>query len=209
MTVIPSDAASAFILTTKAATLPASHTARVYARLLADWVSIPSSSWRSVSCSPRATSTVDSSLWASLAYSATSAGPMVTVGPGAPAATGWSRSTTTAVVILVSDATGTETSGPDEAANPSAGTSTAAWPFDGQGREGVVPGTARVEARDAWSTGLGSGRSIRRTARSVTPAATSRATTTIVTSSHLDRRRRCRLRVGRSGCGSGSGHTVT
>ena len=47
---------------------------------------------------------------------AASSGVMVMVGPLLPGGTGWSRSTTSAVVILVSEAIGTGASGPDCAA---------------------------------------------------------------------------------------------
>ena len=60
--------------------------------------------------------TVDWSLCSSLSYSATSAAVMVMDGPLAPAGIGWSRSTTRALVILVSEAMGTDDSGPDWAA---------------------------------------------------------------------------------------------
>ena len=59
---------------------------------------------------------LDSSLASSYRYSATSGATTVTVGPLAPGATGWSRRMTSAVVILVREATGTEASGPDWAA---------------------------------------------------------------------------------------------
>ncbi len=95
---------------------------------------------------------LDSSRCSSASYSATS--PVVTVmsGPSAPAAIGWSLSTTTAVVILVSEATGTGISGPDWALNPRDGTTTAPWPFAGHGSIGGAPGTTVAAVTMAWGT---------------------------------------------------------
>ena len=80
---------------------------------LADWVRRASSIWSSVRTSPVWIGTVDWSLWSSVSYSATSSAVMVMDGPLAPAGTGWSRSTTRALVILVREAMGTGGSGPD------------------------------------------------------------------------------------------------
>ena len=55
----------------------------------------------------------DSSSSRSTPYWATSSGVTVMTGPLAPTASGWSRKMTTAVVILVSEAMGTDGSGPD------------------------------------------------------------------------------------------------
>src|SRR3974390_415142 len=134
------DAASAFIRSTNAGSVPASHRARLEAPSLADWVRRASSISCSVRTSPTTIGTLDSSLWSSLSYSATSALVTVIEGPAAPAGSGWSRSTTRAVVILLSEATGTDGSGPDLVAYPSDGTATAACPTAGQGREGTPPG---------------------------------------------------------------------
>ena len=57
--------------------------------------------------------TVDSSMCSSRSYSATSAADTVMTGPCSSGPRGWSRRITTADVILVRDATGTDDSGPD------------------------------------------------------------------------------------------------
>ncbi len=113
---MPSWVAPVFILAMKAGRLPASQRARVKAMLLADRTSSPSSNCRSVSTSPTCTGTVDWSVLTSALSSATSCAVMVTEGPSAPAAKGWSCRMTTATIILVRLATGTGTSGPDCAA---------------------------------------------------------------------------------------------
>ncbi len=128
----------------------------------------------------------DSSLWISLSYSATSAAVTVMDGPLAPGGTGWSFSTTRALVILVSEAMGTADSGPDCAAKPRAGTDTAPWPVVGQGRDGLAPGTTNDSGRPGVTTGRASGRLIR--CAPTRPAATSTRTTTAVTTAHHTRR---------------------
>src|SRR5665213_665751 len=119
---------------------------------LADWVSIASSIWRSVSVSPTWMTMLDSSRCSSASYSATSSAVTVMTGPSPPAAMGWSFSTTTAVVILVSEAMGTGISGPDWALNPRDGTTTAPWPFAGHGSTGFAPGTTAAAVTMAWGT---------------------------------------------------------
>src|ERR1700692_3809704 len=109
---------------------------------LADWVNSASSIWRSLRFSPAWMGMLDSSRCSSAWYSAASSAVNAMVGPWVPAGTGWSRSTTTAVVSLVREAIGTGPSRPDWALNPIDGTTTAPWPLDGHGRAGGPPGTA-------------------------------------------------------------------
>src|SRR6204780_1797294 len=152
---------------------------------LADWVSSASSIWRSDRVSPNPMGMFDSSLARSYWYWPTSPAVTVIIGPSAPGASGWSRRMTTALAILVSEAMGTDASGPDCWANPSAGIATAPWPTTGQGRAGAVPGTVIRAARTETERGGGNGRVIRRTA--TTPAAT-RAITSKPTIDHQNRR---------------------
>ena len=106
----------------------------------------------------------DSSLARSYWYWPTSPAVTVIIGPSAPGASGWSRRMTTALAILVSEAMGTDGSGPDCSAKPSAGIDTAPWPTTGQGRAGAVPGTVSRAARTETERGGANGRVIRRTA---------------------------------------------
>jgi hypothetical protein len=74
---IPSAWALAFISATKPASLPATVAASVEAMLLPEGISSACSSWRSVSCSPARTATID---WFRLASSAAAcASAVVTV----------------------------------------------------------------------------------------------------------------------------------
>ena len=109
----PSETSRAFILVTKACDEPESQTASTVAASLAERTRRASSSCSSVSVSPVCSGMLVSSLARSMPNWAASSGVMVTVGPLLPRATGWSRSTTNTVVILVSEAMGTGTSGPD------------------------------------------------------------------------------------------------
>src|ERR1700722_5035952 len=96
----------------------------------------------------------------------------VMVGPGWSILSGWSCSTTYAVISLVRLATGTGCSGPDATSTPMDGTATAACPIVGHGSVMGWVGTCPVRTTTGTTAGAGSG------VFSRTPTNTPAATTT-------------------------------
>ena len=136
--------------------MPASRLARMSAKLLAEWTSRPFKSCRSERTSPGVTGTEVAPSSSSSPASFTSFTFMVTPGPWAVGARGWSCNTRKAVMSLVRLAMGTGVSGPDWTRSPRPGTATAACPVVGQGRTGEAPGAGSpVRVMAGRTTGVG------------------------------------------------------
>ena len=160
-------------------------------------------SWTSLIASPDCSGMFVSSLARSTPNWAASSSSTGTSGPLDPGGTGWSRRTTTAVAILVSDATGTGDSGPDCTAYPREGMDTAACPPGGQGSCGADPGTTSDACRTVAMAGCRNGRVARWTPIDAAMAATTSTRAAIPAISHRRRRRRRRL------CGRSAGPTTS
>ena len=92
-----------------------------------------SRSWRSLRCSPATTSRLESPSATDAIHASWSAAVIVKIGPD-PSPRGWSRSTITAVMTLVTLAIGTEVSPGVDPMRPTPRTYTADSPVGGNGK---------------------------------------------------------------------------
>src|SRR5260370_30810910 len=115
---MPRRRAVAFIRSTNAAWLSASHRASIHAMLSAEGSSSASSAWRSVIVSPATTGTSESPSRTCDGYAATSDDWTAISGPDPPEGSGWSCRTTYAVITLVTLAIGTGRAAPGPAIAP-------------------------------------------------------------------------------------------
>src|SRR2546423_776711 len=173
---MPNRAAVAFIFARNASVPPASHRASSCAMLSAEGSKSATSACRSVSTSFAVTFTRERSAASCAGYAAASAEDTVIVGPSSPAASGWSDSTTYAVITLATLAIGAGRAAPDVPRLPTPTTSSAAWPWAGQGSTGGVPGITTDPGSVSATCGSGSGRASRYPAATLTAPSTATST---------------------------------
>lgn len=93
-------------------------------------------------------------------------------GPSLPGCSGWSLSTTYAVMALATDPIGTGFCSPNRSIAPMPLTSIEPWPSAGHGSETLSPSNANVDLAVSASVGAGSGRTACTTANTTASSRT-------------------------------------